>query len=327
VNESLPRVTTCLGTHSAQTIGQNNPPGYPCFPNIFCRNCKGEVDKNKTYGTHLFENTQMECIVLFEIADDPFTDNIQGEPANTGDPLIKIIVPIVEKVKGASTLSVVKAIRNPSYCVDCLNEEHAFQPLFAALLDHPAIKNNDAHLVRLREKRGHHVMAATGLSPNRQRFVPLTQKEVSLGKYGRLNFRPVGWSDPWEKAAEPYKPSNPAPSSPPLAPVPPQTARASPSPAIPQTARGTPMPPPLPRPPMQPQTARTMPLLQPPPRRPPPMLRNGTPMSRNGTPISRGPGMSKILSQAPVLVTPRRFIDARSTPRGVRPASGNSNRG
>ena len=97
-NEALPKVTTAIGMHSAQTIGQRNPPGYPPYPNVHCHKCKGTVDKFKCYATHLFENTPSECMLVFELANDHWKDDIFGESTKQGMPLIQLIVPIVEKV-------------------------------------------------------------------------------------------------------------------------------------------------------------------------------------------------------------------------------------
>jgi len=134
--DSDPIITTPLGTHSSQTVAQQNQgrSGFQEYPCCSCCSCHKTVDKHKVYATTVLEGSKNESILVFELAPDNKNVTIEGAPTWTGDPLIKLIVPVEEHLFVASHPHFF--VRNLSYCVECLSKMRNYADLMREVQDY-----------------------------------------------------------------------------------------------------------------------------------------------------------------------------------------------
>jgi len=146
--EATSTITTPLGTHSALTVGQRNQgrSAFEEYPSTTCYKCCKSVNKFKVYATTINQDTQAECIVIFELADNNEHLSIRGEPTRTGDPLVKMVMPVLERVLVTSHPHFFHPSKNAAYCVDCLLENPVFTDLSQRMMRE---LEGRAHLVRI----------------------------------------------------------------------------------------------------------------------------------------------------------------------------------
>lgn len=131
VNETLPMLHSCMGIHSALTVGQQNHGRFMDYPQCICSKCGKVADKHVLHATHLLLSTHFECLVAFEFTKDDKQVDIDGNATRMGDALIKLVTPINEAIFATSHPSFY--MRNPSFCVGCLAMSNLSQGMFKAL--------------------------------------------------------------------------------------------------------------------------------------------------------------------------------------------------
>jgi len=145
-SDSNPVITTPLGSHSSQTVAQVNQGrnGFQEYPCCICASCQKTVDKHKVYATTILEGTKNESILIFELASDNQTVTIDGAPTWTGDPLIKLIVPVEERLFVSSHQHFFT--RNLSFCWECLSKMPNYADLMRDVMEYAQDKGHFAKI-------------------------------------------------------------------------------------------------------------------------------------------------------------------------------------